>query len=269
VPASAFVITGDPAPGSEWMAEGSFMVFRKLEQNVAAFEAFVKDQARQLGMDEALLAARMMGRWKSGAPLALAPLADDAAMGADPTRNDDFDHANDPFQRRCPYGAHTRKTNPRAEPNLAGGVGNQRIMRQGIPYGAEASDDPAGTRGLLFVCYQSDIASQFEKQQHDWANDPDFPPAKPRPQQRPGQVRPGLDPIIGQPRSGAPAPSIYAPAGMPQEPAVGMDEPIPNYPTGINGSALPAGAAQTYVTARATLYLFAPSKTAMAMHFAE
>lgn len=276
MPAGNFVVGAaggsPPAAGLEWMANGSYMVFRKLEQDVDAFERFVAEQAANLGMDEGLLAARMMGRWKSGAPLALSPLADDPILGEDPMRNNDFDYADDRFQRRCPYASHVRKTNPRAEPNVPGG--NRSIMRQGIPYGSERAADAQGKRGLLFVCYQADIETQFEKQQRDWANVSNFPQGHVRPGGAPGlpspranqPVTPGLDPVIGQPgQVGTPSPSAYMMPGVPQPQASGMDEPVPNYPVGTIGSQLPAGAAQTYVTARATLYLFAPSRSAIEM----
>lgn len=268
VDAGAFVIGapggGAPFPGLEWMRNGSYMVFRKLEQDVQSFRNFVANEADQRQLDRSLLAARMVGRWPSGAPLALCPLADNPSLGADPMLVDNFDHADDPYQRRCPYGAHTRKMNARLGPGPIGGIGNQRVMRQGIPYGTEFSDDPAGKRGLLFVCYQADIATQFEKQQHDWANQSDFPPNVLRPAPRSGLVRAGLDPIIGQPgQPNQPTVSIYAQPGVATQPPAGMDEPIPNYPTGYVTTGLPANTAQSFVTARATLYLFAPSRAAM------
>ena len=99
-----------PAP---WARNGSYMVFRRLEQRVPEFRAFVAAQAARLGMDPDLLAARMVGRWRSGAPLELAPLEDKAWLGGDAKRNNDFDYADDPLQRACPYAAHIRKTNPR------------------------------------------------------------------------------------------------------------------------------------------------------------
>ena len=98
-----------PAP---WARNGSYMVFRRLEQRVPEFRAFVAAQAARLGMDPDLLAARMVGRWRSGAPLELAPLEDKAWLGRDAKRNNDFSYAEDPFQRACPYAAHIRKLNP-------------------------------------------------------------------------------------------------------------------------------------------------------------
>jgi hypothetical protein len=59
------------------------MVFRRFEQKVPEFTAFVAQQAAALGMDSELLASRMVGRWRSGAPLELTPLQDDTGLGPD------------------------------------------------------------------------------------------------------------------------------------------------------------------------------------------
>lgn len=103
----------EPAMPHAWMRDGSYMVFRRLNQRVPEFHAFLDAQAAALGTDPALLGARMVGRWQSGAPVMLAPLQDDPLLGADPARNNDFEFSQDKAQRRCPYGAHIRKTYPR------------------------------------------------------------------------------------------------------------------------------------------------------------
>ena len=60
------------------------------------------------------MAAKLMGRWRSGAPLVLAPKADDPALGADRQRNNAFNYgAMDPQGYACPVGAHVRRMNPR------------------------------------------------------------------------------------------------------------------------------------------------------------
>ena len=51
---------------------GTYVAFRKLHQRVAAFRQYLQDNAGSPD-DEELLAAKMMGRWRSGAPLALTP----------------------------------------------------------------------------------------------------------------------------------------------------------------------------------------------------
>lgn len=95
-----------PEMATPWLRNGSYMVFRRLVQKVPEFRKFVAERAAQLGMDRELLAARMVGRWKTGAPLELAPLRDNPGLGGDEARNNDFGFADDRFQRKCPYAAH-------------------------------------------------------------------------------------------------------------------------------------------------------------------
>ena len=81
---------------------GSYVVFRKLHQRVAEFRRYLKDSAPDSQAEE-LLAAKMMGRWRSGAPLALCPMHDDPAIGLDPRRNNDFlFKADDPIGYKTP-----------------------------------------------------------------------------------------------------------------------------------------------------------------------
>lgn len=105
-----------------------------------------------------------------GAPIDLTPTKDDPALGADPNRNDDFSYAfpeDKQTQDRCPFAAHTRKTNPRDDLGKAN-VESRRMIRSGIQFGPEVSKDEATSgktksqRGLLFVAYQSNIANGFE-----------------------------------------------------------------------------------------------------------
>jgi hypothetical protein len=106
----------------------------------------------------------MVGRWKSGAPLELAPLRDNAALGADENRNNDFEFGDDPFQRKCPYATHIRKVYPRDDTGNEAEVQRHRIIRAGIPFGPEVEPGETTTRhsrGLMFVCYQTSIERQF------------------------------------------------------------------------------------------------------------
>lgn len=105
-----------------------------------------------------------------GAPIDLTPTKDDPALGADPNRNDNFSYAfpeDKQTQDRCPFAAHTRKTNPRDDLGKAN-VESRRMIRSGIQFGPEVSKDEATSgktksqRGLLFVAYQSNIANGFE-----------------------------------------------------------------------------------------------------------
>jgi Dyp-type peroxidase family len=230
-----------------WAKNGSYMVFRRLEQKVPEFFRFVQQQAARLGMDPQLLAARMVGRWRSGAPLELAPLRDDKALGGDAKRNNNFGFDDDRFQRRCPYAAHIRKVYPRDDIPLAEAQ-RHRIIRQGIPFGPEVEPGETITRhsrGLMFVSYQASIEQQFEYIQRKYADNPDFVSGKERPGGG-GTVVPGFDPIIGQ---------------APSNGACEMDEPFPNYPAGNRRTTLVIP--HQFVVLTAAAYFFMPSITAL------
>jgi deferrochelatase/peroxidase EfeB len=53
----------------DWMTDGSFMCFRKLEQNVQAWNKFLVDASNTLGTWSGQLGARLIGRWPSGETL--------------------------------------------------------------------------------------------------------------------------------------------------------------------------------------------------------
>jgi Dyp-type peroxidase family len=237
-----------PAPemAAPWIHNGSYMVFRRLEQKVPEFHRFVREQAARLGMDPELLAARMVGRWKSGAPLELAPLRDDLRLGDDQMHRNDFEFGDDPEQRKCPYAAHIRKAYPRDDTRNEAEVQRHRIIRRGIPFGPEVAPGETTTkrkRGLMFVCYQTSIERQFEHIQC-LANDPTFVGGKRRPGG--GEVTPGIDPIIGQAEGGG----VRA-----------MDEPYPNYPAGNRRTTLTIP--KQFVELTAAAYFFMPSITAL------
>jgi Dyp-type peroxidase family len=155
---------------------GSYLVVRKLYQDVAAFRAFL---TRQGGSPEGseLLAAKMVGRWRSGAPLVLAPEHDDPALGADPQRNNDFEYAaQDPQGLACPLGAHIRRANPRDALNDQGisTVRRHRILQAGSLYGPplpEGAPDDGVDRGIMFLCVGASIRRQFEFVHNVWMND--------------------------------------------------------------------------------------------------
>lgn len=245
---------GDPVkPGpspdmaAPWMRNGSLMVFRRLEQKVPEFRKFVADRAARLGMDRELLAARLVGRWRSGAPLELSPLRDNPGLGGDDMRNNDFEYGEDPFQRRCPYAAHIRKSYPRDDFGNEAEAQRHRIIRAGLPFGPEVEPGEVTTRhsrGLMFVCYQTSIERQFEFVQRSYANDPDFVGGKTRPGG--GAVTPGFDPVIGQ---------------APGDGARKMDEPFPNFPAGSRRTTLELP--NQFVVLTAAGYFFMPSISAL------
>jgi len=248
-----FFVFGYPgptaAPPLPWMRNGAFMVFRRLQQLVPEFHQFLVTEANDQGMDSVLLGGRLVGRWQSGAPMELTPLQDDSTLGPDPQRNNNFDFADDQGERRCPFGAHIRKTNPRKDiPEQF--LDPHRIIRAGIPFGPELStaeqqgDATEQERGLMFVCYQTSIPEQFEFVQNKWANNPGFVPGKHHPDGTVVSV--GFDPIIGQNAGGAPRTT---------------DEPVPNYPTGNVRSTLHEP--QNFIVPTAAAYCFVPSIAAL------
>jgi Dyp-type peroxidase family len=164
-----------PAPPAPFDRNATFMVWRKLHQDVAGFRAQLAEQARRLRLDEELVAAKMVGRWRDGSPLALRPDHPDPALGNDKGRANDFRYGDDELGLRCPRGAHVRRTNPRDALGWAGRLtARHRILRRGMPYGPalpDGADDDGVARGLLFVCLQASIARQFEIVQTQWCND--------------------------------------------------------------------------------------------------
>ncbi|WP_035127911.1 Dyp-type peroxidase [Conexibacter woesei] len=172
------------APADPLGRHGTYMVWRKLYQDVALFRRTLRDAAeRYHAGDEELLAAKVVGRWRDGSPLVTAPARpqpgfDPAAPGAN-----DFRYGDDPLGLACPLGAHIRRSNPRdaldPEPGPDGGDGKltfrHRIIRRGMPYGAPLPpgvlEDDEQDRGLVFVCFNASISRQFESIQRQWLND--------------------------------------------------------------------------------------------------
>jgi Dyp-type peroxidase family len=170
-------------PGSADHHGSSFMVYRKLEQNVRAFRAYEKKQTAEE-------VAALVGRQKSGAPL---------APDVPPTRNG-FDYGNDPVGAQCPFHAHIRRANPRAVHNSGGFRKRFHLVRRGAVYGAKsrlaAPEGVASGVGLLFIAYTSEIAT-FREMQGVWMVSEDFPvPAPQQTEKRDGLLfgPPGKDP---------------------------------------------------------------------------
>lgn len=153
---------------------GTYVVFRKLRQRVAEFRRYLKAHSEDHAGEE-LLAAKMMGRWRSGAPLALCPLHDDPTLGADPRRNNNFlFQEDDPSGLKTPAGCHIRRTNPR-DASIAGVARIHRMIRRGAAYGPTLPDgvldDDGADRGLMFAFVGAHIGRQFEFVQSQWIND--------------------------------------------------------------------------------------------------
>ena len=177
------------APGADLGRNGTYLVFRKLEQDVALFWRFMAAHAGGGGPRERrqamiALAAKMVGRWPDGTPLVRSPERPEPAGGAGRARNDFAYHAQDPDGLRCPVAAHIRRANPRdslapdPQASLAM-VRAHRLMRRGRSYGDPLRDRLSGTgdgqrRGLYFIALNASLRRQFEFVQQTWINNPKF-----------------------------------------------------------------------------------------------
>jgi Dyp-type peroxidase family len=217
-----------PGPLSEarpaWTRNGSFLVYRRLRQDVGLFWRTMREEASRLaklhgfqGLTEDRLAARLVGRWQSGAPFNRVPAGDNQDLGNNPLANNNFlfdsdtpsaalaNGQTDPYERAkadpvgitCPWAAHIRKVNVRDSGSDIGGriaTYSRRLLRVGVAFGksledryGEGPDPQNGDRGLLFLSIQASIENQFEFLQARWMNDPSRP-------KMPG----GHDMIVGQ-----------------------------------------------------------------------
>jgi Dyp-type peroxidase family len=192
-------------PQPKWTKNGSYMVFRRLRQDVKGFRDFVTAEAAEQKMSVDLFEAKLVGRYRSGAPLAVADNApvDPGTMKPDILKKDKinaFGYSTDPKGTQVPRAAHIRKSYSRDQQvsdNLAGE--RPRILRRGIPFGqsfrhGNRPDSPYGDspdfpndRGLCFVCYQRSIREQFEVIQSRWVNDETVP-----------EEGDGVDPVASQ-----------------------------------------------------------------------
>ncbi len=198
----------------ELRRNGTYLVLRKLEQDVPEFEKFLEEDSQGLwdqetiqeaGSAKELLAAKLMGRWRSGCPLELSHRKDDSKKDRlNPQINNNFRYVeDDPDGAKCPLGAHIRRTNPRdqlvsiprdfskREENRYH-LNRHRMIRRGIPYGApyapEKDSSEKSSRGLIFVAMVGSIARQFEFVQQHWIHSGDFL----------GLDATDRDPLIGQ-----------------------------------------------------------------------
>ncbi len=174
---------------------GSYMVFRQLEQHVSLFWNTVcayfggLEVGKERGVE---LASKMVGRWPNGNPLMEAPTAT-----IDPNDLNKFSfHRDDPQGTHCPLGSHIRRTNPRDSlsnsdkksslQRATNAANKHRILRRGRPHGKPVDesmsienmlakvDDDHEPRGLNFICFNSDIDRQFEFVQQTWSNNIKF-----------------------------------------------------------------------------------------------
>src|SRR3984893_17576771 len=154
---------------------GSYMAYRRLQQHVGAFRDFLREQGGPTADEQELLAAKLMGRWRSGAPLVLAPDKDDPSLADDRQLNNDFNYAKmDPQGYAVPLGAHIRRMNPR---DTAVNIQRRKMLRRGATYGRlypKGLPEDGVDRGIAAFILCASLVRQFEFAQNVWINDPNF-----------------------------------------------------------------------------------------------
>ena len=159
----------------------TYGALRIIEQHTDAFEGLLSQVAKEHGLDRELVAAKLMGRWRDGTPLALSPKAPErGAATRSAGKFDQFDYVkqetgpdsdekNDFEGARCPMGAHIRRLNPRSGLVL-GMPWGRRLIRRGMPYGDSAVANDGKKRGLVGMFYCADLETQYEFLLRVWAN---------------------------------------------------------------------------------------------------
>jgi Dyp-type peroxidase family len=153
---------------------GTFMVFRKLQQNVGSFRQWANEEGARYPGGVEHFKAKLVGRWADGTPVELSPDKPDPAIATDPSKNLNFRYGGDPLGARCPLGSHIRRANPRDATGFGGLLSNRhRIIRRGVMYGEWLPDNAVtddGNRGILFIAFNASIERQFEFVQQQWMN---------------------------------------------------------------------------------------------------
>ena len=153
---------------------GSYVAYLRMEEHVGAFRDFLRQHGETPERQE-WVAAKLMGRWRSGAPLVLTPDQDDPTLGADYSRNNDFNFKTmDPHGYGCPLGSHIRRMNPR---DTAANMNRRKMIRRGGTYGPalpEGTPDDGIERGIAAFVGCASLVRQFEFAMNVWANDPNF-----------------------------------------------------------------------------------------------
>ena len=177
---------------------GTFIGFRKYQTRVGAFNRFLRANGKTEEEQE-LIAAKLVGRWRSGAPLTLAPDVDNPALGADRMRNNNFNYADDSHGHKVPFSSHIRRMNPRdTELTRLSDINLHRLIRRGTTFGppydknAISDHDDEIARGAIFLFISAKAMATMEFLQQEWINDGNFIGA--------GDER---DPIIGRQEEGA------------------------------------------------------------------
>lgn len=147
---------GDPPMTGRLWDDSTFLVIRKLRQNVDALEGLTKDLAKLSGLTVDEVGAKLMGREANGQNLITQK------------KSNDFDYKSDATGAKCPFQSHVRRSNPREtrDPDL---LHVPRIVRRGMSYGPPHVANDGVDRGLIFLGFNSSIAEQYEVLQA-WLN---------------------------------------------------------------------------------------------------
>ena len=159
-----------PGPWQNFARNGAYVALVWMHQDVARFDAFLEahaaSAAQHVGQDASKewLAAKLMGRWRDGSPLARYP---DRSPPA-PDLKAEFDYSDDALGLRCPLTAHIRVANCRAQPLSYANQrrfpnGSPRLIRRGFSYGPKllGSDDDGVDRGLVGLFFFARLNEQF------------------------------------------------------------------------------------------------------------
>jgi Dyp-type peroxidase family len=170
-------IAAGPGPEIFWK-NGTYISIRKIRQKVAAFRRYLAEQAPTPEGQE-YVAAKMMGRWRSGCPLALSPEKDNPSLVPDKYRNNAFAYYNDdPDGKKTPVGSHIRRVNPRdALKDTIVDARLHRLLRRGAAYGPllpDGAEEDGIDRGIVIAFINANPGRQFEFVQSQWVNDGDF-----------------------------------------------------------------------------------------------
>jgi len=154
---------------------GTFMVYRKLHQNVAAFRQYLNEWGSAYPGGKEKLASKFIGRWRDGTPVELSPDEPAPSITLDPNRSTNFTYSSDLDGTKCPIGAHIRRVNPRDAFGFNGRLINRRrITRRGLPYGNYVPEGKpvldTEDRGTIFMALNANISRQFEFVQQQWIN---------------------------------------------------------------------------------------------------
>ena len=245
---------------------GSFLVIRQLDQDVANFHRQLDKAAKKLRnaypnaaelvgreIDSEWLGAKIIGRWDDGSPL-IGNATCPAQLSAEDRPDNDFAYGvDDPQGLACPLGAHIRRANPRdsqepGDPDEQTITNRHRLLRRGRSYSYDPGGGKGMRNGLLFMALCSEIERQFEFIQHTWVNATSF-----------HGLTGETDPLLGNSRA---KDGTSSPLGSRPEGSKGQQSPsIFTVPTAVGPIEVPG--LSSHVSLHGGGYFFLPSRSAL------